>query len=122
MANVENVSNRLKKLEDIERKITMAIQSAGFTLQELAKDKPVERTLDKHTNGFMQTLDEVETELATQISYLSQVATSQQHEGSSYASRRNAQLLNESIHHVSKQIDEMVDSCGKMENKTKMAT
>ena len=51
----------------------VCIWYTGFTLQELAKDKPVERTLDKHTNGFMQTLDEVETELATQISYLSQV-------------------------------------------------
>lgn len=103
----------------------------GQTMQELSKDKPNDRSLDKYTSTFLQNLDEAETELATQINYLSQViflflsfpemwnstksfwqvATNQQHEGSSYAARKQAQLLHEAIAQISKQVNEMTTTC-----------
>nr|XP_002127165.1 mediator of RNA polymerase II transcription subunit 11-like [Ciona intestinalis] len=110
-ANLENVSNRIKKLEDIEKKITTAIQSAGLTFQELSKEKPTDRLIEKHSSTFTQSLDEVETEMASQISYLSQVATNQQHEGSSYAARNKAQQSKEVISHLSTQVGDMLQTC-----------
>jgi len=44
-----------------------------MALQELSKDKPNDRHMDKATSTFLQSLDEAETHLAAQINYLSQV-------------------------------------------------
>ena len=48
----------------------------GLTLEELSKDKPVDKNVDKHANGFVQNLEDIETELTKQIAYLSQVCIS----------------------------------------------
>nr|CAB3263722.1 mediator of RNA polymerase II transcription subunit 11-like [Phallusia mammillata] len=113
---VESVEIRVKKLEDIEKKIVSAIHSAGLTMQELSKDKPTDRNLDKHTSTFLQNLDEAETELATQINYLTQVATNHQHEGSCYSARKRAQLFHEAIAQISTQVNEMVSTCSTKPN------
>uniref|UniRef100_H2YNC8 Mediator of RNA polymerase II transcription subunit 11 n=1 Tax=Ciona savignyi TaxID=51511 RepID=H2YNC8_CIOSA len=106
-----NVANRIKKLEEIEKKITSAIQSAGLTFQELSKDKLNDRLIEKHTNTFTTSMDEVDTEMATQISYLSQVATNQQHEGSCYDSRKKWQLNKDLISQLSTEVDNMTNTC-----------
>ena len=111
--NVDNVSTKMKKLEDIERKICTAIQSAGLTLQELGKDKPNDKGIDKHTLSFTQSLEDVEIELAKQINYLSQVATNQQHEGSSYASQYRQQISEDVLSMFVNEVDSMLAICGR---------
>ncbi|XP_021344270.1 mediator of RNA polymerase II transcription subunit 11-like, partial [Mizuhopecten yessoensis] len=66
---------RLQQLENIEKDIATAIQSAGQALQELAKDKPVLKQVETHTTNFMKILMEVEKKLTQQINYLTQVST-----------------------------------------------
>lgn len=47
----------------------------GHALSELSKDKPANKQVEGHVNQFRQTLTNVETELAKQINYLTQVST-----------------------------------------------
>nr|XP_039254883.1 uncharacterized protein LOC120331797 isoform X2 [Styela clava] len=120
--NSENVPDRLKALEEIEKKITSALNNAGkllflnlinmstvyyqpvyfvhsnnpdkttndiakgqyhknsycFTLlalalQELGKDRPMEKNVEKHSASYMKALEEVETDMLMQINYLTQI-------------------------------------------------
>lgn len=48
---------------------------SGQALNELSKDKPANKQVEAHVNQFRQTLTNVETELAKQINYLTQVST-----------------------------------------------
>lgn len=47
----------------------------GQALTELSKDKPANKQVEAHVTQFRQTLTNVETELAKQINYLTQVST-----------------------------------------------
>lgn len=47
----------------------------GQALTELSKDKPANKQVEAHVAQFRQTLTNVETELAKQINYLTQVST-----------------------------------------------
>jgi|ERR1712136_657256 len=107
-SGMDNVSNKMKKLEEIEKKICTAIQSAGLTLQELSKDKPNDKGIEKHTHTFTQSLEDVETELAKQINYLAQVATNQQHEGSSYAAHYRQQISEDVLSMFVNEVDSMI--------------
>ena len=107
-SGMDNVSNKMKKLEEIEKKICSAIQSAGLTLQELSKDKPNDKGIEKHTHTFTQSLEDVETELAKQINYLAQVATNQQHEGSSYAAHYRQQISEDVLSMFVNEVDSMI--------------
>ena len=51
------------------------LYSTGQALQELSKDKPALKHAESHTSSFIKTLQEVETALMQQISYLMQVTT-----------------------------------------------
>ncbi|NXW95884.1 MED11 polymerase, partial [Alopecoenas beccarii] len=65
---------------------------AGSVILELSKDKAAERLLDRQAAQFSASVLKVEAELSAQIRYLTQVATGQPHEGSSYAARKGGQM------------------------------
>jgi len=84
---------RLKQLEEIEQDVVTVIESASQSLLELSKEKPSEDYVISSTTKFLKGLEGVEKNLNQQISYLSQVSTNQQHEGSIYAEEKRFQLL-----------------------------
>lgn len=110
--NAENAPDRIKALDEIEKKITSALQSAALALQELGKERPVDKNLEKFTASYIKTLEEVETDMTMQINYLTQVATSQQHEGSCYAAQKRVQLLKGAIAEMEKRVERMAITCG----------
>ncbi|XP_039253548.1 mediator of RNA polymerase II transcription subunit 11-like [Styela clava] len=110
--NSENVPDRLKALEEIEKKITSALNNAALALQELGKDRPMEKNVEKHSASYMKALEEVETDMLMQINYLTQVATGQQHEGSCYTAQKRVQMLKETITEIENQVGNMTLSPG----------
>ena len=47
----------------------------GQALTELSKEKPANKQVESNVTQFLKTLTNVETELAKQINYLTQVST-----------------------------------------------
>ncbi|EDM05005.1 similar to RIKEN cDNA 1110030J09 (predicted), isoform CRA_b [Rattus norvegicus] len=92
MATYSLANERLRALEDIEREIGAILQNAGTAILELSKEKTNERLLDRQAAAFTASVQHVEAELSAQIRYLTQVATGQPHEGSSYSSRKDCQM------------------------------
>ncbi|GFN73978.1 grip and coiled-coil domain-containing protein 2 [Plakobranchus ocellatus] len=110
MASVQEVGaprEKLQALEKIEQDIASALSSAASALQELSKDKPAQKHVDSHSTAFIKTLQEVENGLSQQISYLSQVSTSQPHEGSSYASQKDMHMAMHRSAHVKSRLSEL---------------
>ncbi|XP_031563294.1 mediator of RNA polymerase II transcription subunit 11-like [Actinia tenebrosa] len=84
--------DRLKRLEEIEHEIMKVLQTAGQTLLELSKDSPSDEVVNTKATQFVKSLEGVEKGLSEQISYLTQVATGQPHEGSTYGVEKDFQL------------------------------
>ncbi|KAK4298916.1 hypothetical protein Pmani_028774 [Petrolisthes manimaculis] len=99
--------DRLQTLDNIEKDIATVLQSAGHALSELSKDKPANKQVEGHVNQFRQTLTNVETELAKQINYLTQVSTGQAHEGSSYNSQKTLQMAMHRLDHARTRVNEL---------------
>lgn len=53
---------------------------SGQALSELSKEKTSQKTAENHTQLFLKSLNFVESKLAEQINYLTQVSTGQPHE------------------------------------------
>ncbi|XP_010725216.2 mediator of RNA polymerase II transcription subunit 11, partial [Meleagris gallopavo] len=68
------------------------VSPPGSVILELSKEKAAERLLERQAAAFGAAVAKVEAELGAQIRYLTQVATGQPHEGSSYAARKGCQL------------------------------
>ncbi|PFX29044.1 mediator of RNA polymerase II transcription subunit 11-like [Stylophora pistillata] len=85
--------DRLKQLEEIEKDVVKVIRSAGETLEELSKDAPSEDRINSTATKFLKSLEGVEKGLTEQIGYLTQVATGQPHEGSTYGAEKDFELL-----------------------------
>ncbi|XP_076324866.1 mediator complex subunit 11 [Tachypleus tridentatus] len=101
------LTQRLKELDDIERDITTAMQSAGQAILELSKDKPSLKQVESQTSNFIKTLENVESGLMKHITYLTQVSTGQAHEGSSYASQKDLSMAWHRIHHARARLMEL---------------
>ncbi|KAK3095884.1 hypothetical protein FSP39_020311 [Pinctada imbricata] len=99
--------DKLRELETIETDIANAVQSSGYALQELAKEKPVMKQVETHTTSFMKTLVEVERKLTKHINYLTQVSTGQPHEGSSYAAQKDLTLAYHRIDHITSSLNDL---------------
>lgn len=108
MSIQENVPDRLKALEDIEKMITTALNNAALALQELGKERPVERNLDRITERYVENLNKIESDTLAQINYLTQVATSQNHEGSCYGTQKRVQLLRGAVSEIEARLGNMV--------------
>ncbi|XP_019616291.1 PREDICTED: mediator of RNA polymerase II transcription subunit 11-like [Branchiostoma belcheri] len=102
---------RLQALESIEKEIAAVLQNAGLAVQELCKDKPNERQLDRHTGQFLKSLQDVESGLSQEINYLTQVATGQPHEGSSYSAQKETQMALHRVEHAKKRLADLNTVC-----------
>ncbi|XP_038159096.1 mediator of RNA polymerase II transcription subunit 11 [Cyprinodon tularosa] len=85
-------NERLRLLEEVEKEIAVVLQCAGNIVLELSKDKHNASFLDRQLVQFQTSINRVESELSAQIRYLTQVATGQPHEGSTYSSRKDCQM------------------------------
>ncbi|XP_053115540.1 mediator of RNA polymerase II transcription subunit 11 [Hemicordylus capensis] len=107
-------NERLRLLEELEREIGVALQSAGTVTLELSKEKPNERLLDRQALQFVSSVQKVESELSAQIRYLTQVATGQPHEGSSYSVRKDCQMARNRIDYARLKLGELSQTCEQM--------
>lgn len=73
--------DRLRQLDQIENDLVAALCNAGQSLQELSKDEPNAKMVERETGNFLKTLERVENEISKQLVYLTQVSTGQTHEG-----------------------------------------
>ncbi|KAK3550423.1 hypothetical protein QTP86_025157 [Hemibagrus guttatus] len=85
-------NDRLRALEDVEKEIAVVLQCAGTIVLELSKEKHNASLLDRQLNQFQTSINRIESELSSQIRYLTQVATGQPHEGSTYSARKDCQM------------------------------
>lgn len=99
--------DRLRELEDIELKLADSLLSAGTALQELSKEKPSLKQVDQHSKAFLSILQNVEIGIAEQIHYLTQVSTVQPHEGSSYATQKDADMASHRLEHVKSRLRDL---------------
>ncbi|CAL8385813.1 unnamed protein product [Arctogadus glacialis] len=85
-------NERLRALEEVEKEVGVVLQCAGNVLLELSKDKHNASFLDRQLAQFLSSVNRIESELSGQIRYLTQVATGQPHEGSTYSARKDCQM------------------------------
>ncbi|XP_069502698.1 mediator of RNA polymerase II transcription subunit 11 isoform X3 [Ambystoma mexicanum] len=111
MTTYSLANERLRVLEDIEKEIASILQSAGNVTLELSKEKPNERLLDRHASQFTSSVQKVESELSGQIRYLTQVATGQPHEGSSYSARKDCQMALNRVDYARVKLGELSRTC-----------
>ncbi|XP_049632047.1 LOW QUALITY PROTEIN: mediator of RNA polymerase II transcription subunit 11 [Suncus etruscus] len=117
MATYSLANERLRVLEDIEREIGAILQNAGSETDrdlELSKEKTNERLLDRQAAAFMASVQHVEAELSSQIRYLTQVATGQPHEGSSYSSRKDCQMALKRVDYACLKLSDVARTCEQM--------
>ena len=107
MTSITSTMDRIQVLETIEKDIGNVLHNAGLALHELSKDKPANKHLDTHVQSFIKTLTNVETELAKQINYLSQVSTGQAHEGSSYSAQKTLQMSWHRLEHIRTEVNKL---------------
>src|SRR6266487_7147126 len=100
-------SEKLRKLESIERELASAMQSASTALTELSKEKPSMKQVESNASNFLKQLERVETEISQQIMYLTQVSTGQPHEGSSYASQKVLHMGWHRFEHARQRLNEL---------------
>ncbi|XP_073511255.1 mediator of RNA polymerase II transcription subunit 11 [Phyllobates terribilis] len=114
MATYSLANERLRILEDIEREISTILLNAGNVILELSKEKPNERLLDRHASQFTTSMQKVESELSGQIRYLTQVATGQPHEGSSYSARKDGTMALNRIDYARVKLADLCRTCEHM--------
>ncbi|KAM8939744.1 mediator of RNA polymerase II transcription subunit 11 [Pelodytes ibericus] len=114
MATYSIANERLRVLEEIEREIAAILLNAGNVILELSKEKPNERLLDRLATQFTTSVQKVESELSGQIRYLTQVATGQPHEGSSYSARKDGTMAHNRIDYARVKLAELSRTCEQM--------
>ncbi|XP_031687962.1 mediator of RNA polymerase II transcription subunit 11 isoform X2 [Oncorhynchus kisutch] len=72
-------NDRLRALEEVENQIATILQCAGNVVLELSKDKHNASFLDRQLSQFTGSVNRVETELSSQIRYLTQVTHADRH-------------------------------------------
>ncbi|KAG8147916.1 hypothetical protein E2320_023023 [Naja naja] len=93
-------NERLRLLEELEREIGAALQSAGTVILELSKEKPSERLLDRQAAQFGASVQKV--------------ATRQPHKGSSYAARKDCQMALKRVDFARFKLAELARGCEQM--------
>ncbi|KAI4887805.1 hypothetical protein NFI96_023448 [Prochilodus magdalenae] len=104
-------NDRLRALEDVEKEIAVVLQCAGTIILELSKEKHNASLLDRQLNQFQTSINRVESELSSQIRYLTQVATGQPHEGSTYSARKDCQMALNRAEYARVKLGELGRTC-----------
>ncbi|XP_029382532.1 mediator of RNA polymerase II transcription subunit 11 [Echeneis naucrates] len=111
VAELMMANERLRVLEDVEKEIAMILQCAGNIVLELSKDKHNASFLDRQLVQFQSSVNRVESELSAQIRYLTQVATGQPHEGSTYSARKDCQMALNRAEYAKVKLGELGRAC-----------
>merc|ERR1711992_70521 len=90
----------MDQLDKVEEHVVNCLHTAGMALSEVSKDKPSQKHVDLLVTQFMNSLQKIDTDLTSQIKYLSEVSTGQPHEGSSYASQKVLQMAWHRLEHA----------------------
>ncbi|KAJ8387886.1 hypothetical protein AAFF_G00149210 [Aldrovandia affinis] len=104
-------NDRLRLLEDVEKEIAVVLQCAGTVVLELSKEKHNASLLDRQLSQFTTSINRVESELSSQIRYLTQVATGQPHEGSTYSARKDCQMALNRAEYARVKLGELCRTC-----------
>ncbi|XP_028653798.1 mediator of RNA polymerase II transcription subunit 11 [Erpetoichthys calabaricus] len=104
-------NDRLRALEEVEKEIGTVLQCAGNIILELSKEKHNASFLDRQLSQFTTSVNRVETELSNQIRYLTQVATGQPHEGSTYSARKDCQMALNRVDYARVKLGELGRTC-----------
>ncbi|KAK2900316.1 mediator of RNA polymerase II transcription subunit 11 [Channa argus] len=104
-------NERLRALEEVEKEIGTILQCAGNIVLELSKDKHNASLLDRQLVQFQGSVNRVESELSAQIRYLTQVATGQPHEGSTYSARKDCQMALNRAEYTKVKLGELGRTC-----------
>lgn len=104
-------NERLRALEEVEKEIAVVLQCAGTIVLELSKDKHNASLLDRQLVQFQTSVNRVESELSGQIRYLTQVATGQPHEGSTYSARKDCQMALNRAEYAKVKLGELGRTC-----------
>ncbi|KAK8781705.1 mediator complex subunit 11 [Amblyomma americanum] len=107
MNSMTTLKMKLKELEEIEKEVAAALQSAGQACLELSREKPSMKQVESHTSSFLTTLQNVEAALTKHILYLTQVSTVQPHEGSSYAAQKVFHMALHRLEHARSRMNEL---------------
>ncbi|KAM4565374.1 mediator of RNA polymerase II transcription subunit 11 [Fundulus heteroclitus] len=107
-------NERLRLLEEVEKEIAVVLQCAGNIVLELSKDKHNASLLDRQLVQFQTSINRVESELSAQIRYLTQVATGQPHEGSTYSTRKDCQMSLNRAEYAKVKLGELGRTCEAM--------
>ena len=98
---------RMDQLDKVEEHVVNCLHTAGMALSEVSKDKPSQKHVDLLVTQFMNSLQKIDTDLTSQIKYLSEVSTGQPHEGSSYASQKVLQMAWHRLEHARSRVSEL---------------
>ncbi|XP_053501048.1 mediator of RNA polymerase II transcription subunit 11 isoform X2 [Ictalurus furcatus] len=90
------------------------IQATGTIVLELSKEKHNASLLDRQLNQFQTSINRIESELSSQIRYLTQVATGQPHEGSTYSARKDCQMALNRAEYARVKLGELRRTCETM--------
>ncbi|XP_065181166.1 uncharacterized protein LOC135811854 [Sycon ciliatum] len=74
--SLAETNTRIERIEAIEKEISLALESAGMAVTELAKETSSQTMANAYATNFLQHLQRVETGLSEQIAYLGQVSSS----------------------------------------------
>ncbi|XP_046864344.1 mediator of RNA polymerase II transcription subunit 11-like [Xenia sp. Carnegie-2017] len=88
--------------------IVLVVSNAGHALKEISKEIPSEETFKTYTQQFLNSLQSIEKGLQEQITYLSEVATGQPHEGSIYAAEKDFSLICQGTHIAKQHVEGLV--------------
>ncbi|CAB4062389.1 NPRL2 [Lepeophtheirus salmonis] len=80
---------RIELLDEIEKDVIGILVNSGGALQEISKDRPSQKQVDTLCQATISSIKSVESKLAEQIKYLTQVSTGHPHEGSSYPAQKD---------------------------------
>ncbi|CDW55939.1 Mediator of RNA polymerase II transcription subun it 11 [Trichuris trichiura] len=93
-------SERLAKLDDVEKSIVHLVQSAGQCLAEIGKDKTATRLAESQAQDFTRRLQAIEKTIIEQINYLSEVGVGAAHESSAYSQVQVKLAVEEKVNYV----------------------
>uniref|UniRef100_A0A914WWF7 Mediator of RNA polymerase II transcription subunit 11 n=1 Tax=Plectus sambesii TaxID=2011161 RepID=A0A914WWF7_9BILA len=102
------LKDRLEKLNQVEQDILKLLHGSHVYLSELSKEKQLTKTrMEDLVNGFKTTLSTVETEMSSQIEYLSNVCVGSAHEGSTFAGQEELCMAIQNADQMKNLLDEL---------------
>ncbi|VDN06104.1 unnamed protein product [Thelazia callipaeda] len=93
---------RLRAISEVEQKIADLIKHAQTCINELSKEKQARKLISKSkmeeaSSAFKKCLNSIETDLNSQLQYLSHVCVGTPHQGSTFASQQNIALAERTL-------------------------